>query len=136
MRTGIPRPEEEHGNSTSNSILGKSFAPSTADNSSDTYAQDSIDMLSNSAGIDFSRSLDNGIDQQEFGELLISSGLVLLDDITWITFTGGYDLGYLLKTMTSVPLPPADSEFFDLLTTFFPSVYGIIPPVFQSPFYF
>jgi len=56
--------------------------------STDTYAQDSIDMLSNSAGIDFSRSMDNGIDQSEFGELLISSGLVLLEDVTWITFTG------------------------------------------------
>ena len=92
-------------------------------------------MLSNSAGIDFSQSLNNGIDQSEFGELLITSGLVLLEDVTWITFTGsaisqqsnisGYDLGYLLKTMTSVPLPPADSEFFELLTTFFPSVYGM-----------
>jgi CCR4-NOT transcription complex subunit 7/8 len=56
--------------------------------SSDTYAQDSIDMLSNSAGIDFTRSIDNGIDQNEFGELLITSGLVLLEDVTWITFTG------------------------------------------------
>jgi CCR4-NOT transcription complex subunit 7/8 len=45
-------------------------------------------MLSNSAGIDFQRSLENGIDQNEFGELLISSGLVLLEDVTWITFTG------------------------------------------------
>jgi CCR4-NOT transcription complex subunit 7/8 len=45
-------------------------------------------MLSNSAGIDFSQSMDNGIEQSEFGELLISSGLVLLDDVTWITFTG------------------------------------------------
>lgn len=59
-----------------------------ADVSTDTYAQDSIDMLSNSAGIDFSRIMDNGIDQNEFGELLISSGLVLLEDVTWITFTG------------------------------------------------
>jgi len=112
------------------------------DGSSDTYAQDSIDMLSNSAGIDFSRSLDNGIDQNEFGELLITSGLVLLEDVTWITFTGyppnplhrsltfsGYDLGYLLKTMTSVPLPPVDTEFFDLLTTYFPSVYGTPSPL-------
>jgi CCR4-NOT transcription complex subunit 7/8 len=115
--------------------------------SSDTYAQDSIDMLSNSAGIDFSRSIDSGIDQNEFGELLITSGLVLLEDVTWITFTGypslpthpplqvgltfsGYDLGYLLKTMTSVPLPPVDTEFFDLLTTYFPSVYGT-PPSFD-----
>jgi len=93
-------------------------------------------MLSNSAGIDFSRSLDNGIEHSEFGELLITSGLVLMEDVTWITFTGliihasfgligsGYDLGYLLKTMTSVPLPSEDTEFFELLTTYFPSVYG------------
>lgn len=27
--------------------------------------------------------------------------------------------------MTSVPLPPVDTEFFELLTTFFPSVYGM-----------
>jgi CCR4-NOT transcription complex subunit 7/8 len=59
-----------------------------ANRSSDTYAQDSIDMLSNSAGIDFTRSVDHGIDQNEFGELLITSGLVLLEDVTWITFTG------------------------------------------------
>jgi len=38
----------------------------------------------------------------------------------------GYDLGYLLKTMTSVPLPPVDTEFFELLTTYFPSVYGML----------
>ena len=25
--------------------------------------------------------------------------------------------------MTSVPLPPVDTEFFDLLSTYFPSVY-------------
>jgi CCR4-NOT transcription complex subunit 7/8 len=79
--------------------------------------------------------MEHGIDQNEFGELLITSGLVLLEDVTWITFTGyisfaqsynnsGYDLGYLLKTMMSVPLPSGDAEFFELLTTFFPSVYG------------
>ena len=45
-------------------------------------------MLSNSAGIDFGRILEHGIDQNEFGELLITSGLVLLEDVTWITFTG------------------------------------------------
>lgn len=28
--------------------------------------------------------------------------------------------------MTSVPLPPGDAEFFEVLTTFFPSVYGIV----------
>ena len=89
MRMAILHLVEEHGNSTLNSISSIQRRGSLlADVSTDTYAQDSIDMLSNSAGIDFSRSMDNGIDQNEFGELLISSGLVLLEDVTWITFTG------------------------------------------------
>ena len=49
------------------------------------YAQDSIDMLT-TAGIQFKRHEEEGIDVDQFAELLISSGLVLSDDITWITF--------------------------------------------------
>jgi CCR4-NOT transcription complex subunit 7/8 len=54
-----------------------------------------------------------------------------MDNIYWVCFfaqsyNSGYDLGYLLKTMMSVPLPSGDAEFFELLTTFFPSVYGNI----------
>ena len=61
-------------------------------------------MLSNSAGIDFSRSLDNGIDQNDFGELLISSGLVLLEDVTWITFTGYIPLTKISFSLTIVAM--------------------------------
>ena len=57
-----------------------------------------------------------------------------MDNFYWVsqdldTFVdrSGYDLGYLLKTMTSGPLPAVDSEFFELLSTYFPSVYGNIP---------
>jgi CCR4-NOT transcription complex subunit 7/8 len=49
------------------------------------YAQDSIDLLSKS-GIDFKRHEEHGIDVHEFGELMISSGMVLLDDVKWISF--------------------------------------------------
>ena len=51
----------------------------------DMYAQDSIDMLS-TAGLQFKRHEDEGIELDAFAELLISSGLVLGDEITWITF--------------------------------------------------
>lgn len=49
------------------------------------YAQDSIDMLS-TAGLQFKRHEEEGIELDAFAELLISSGLVLADEITWITF--------------------------------------------------
>ena len=51
----------------------------------DMYAQDSIDMLSE-AGIQFKRHEEEGIEVQRFAELLTSSGLVLSEDTTWITF--------------------------------------------------
>lgn len=51
----------------------------------DMYAPESIDLLTNS-GINFKKHEEYGIDVQTFGELLISSGLVLLDDVKWISF--------------------------------------------------
>ena len=49
------------------------------------YAQNSIDLLTKS-GIDFKRHEDYGIDVLDFGELLISSGLILSDEVRWVTF--------------------------------------------------
>lgn len=58
----------------------------------DVYAQDSIDLLKHS-GIDFDKNESRGIDVQKFGEIMMSSGVVLNDDIRWITFHSGYDFG-------------------------------------------
>ncbi|ORX50872.1 ribonuclease CAF1 [Hesseltinella vesiculosa] len=91
---------------------------------SDMYAQDSIDMLTKS-GIDFKKHEEYGIDVEHFGELLISSGFVLLDDVKWISFHSGYDFGYLLKVLTCANMPADETEFFDLLRTYFPCVYDI-----------
>ena len=49
------------------------------------YAQDSIDMLTG-AGIQFKRHEEEGVDVVQFAELLMSSGLVLSDEVTWTTF--------------------------------------------------
>jgi len=51
----------------------------------DMYAQDSIDMLTG-AGIQFKRHEEEGVDVVQFAELLMSSGLVLNDEVTWTTF--------------------------------------------------
>ena len=88
----------------------------------DMFAQDSIELLQHS-GIDFKEHNARGIDVHDFGELLISSGLVLMPGITWITFHGGFDFGYLLKVLTCKPLPENEDAFFALLRTYFPSTY-------------
>lgn len=49
------------------------------------YAQDSIDLL-NRAGIQFKRHEEEGIDVNDFAELLITSGLVLNEDVKWLSF--------------------------------------------------
>jgi len=92
--------------------------------SEDMYAQDSIDLLIRS-GIEFSKNEEYGIDVADFGELMISSGIVLNDDVKWISFHSGYDFGYLLKVLTCKPLPAEESEFFESVRTYFPCIYDI-----------
>lgn len=92
--------------------------------SEDMYAQDSIDLLAKS-GIDFKEHDAKGIDVSDFGEILMTSGIVLNEDVKWISFHSGYDYGYLLKVLTCQALPKEENEFFDLLATYFPCVYDI-----------
>eukprot|EP01056_Protomagalhaensia_sp_Gyna25_P005573 Protomagalhaensia_sp_Gyna_25__5572@NODE_763_length_2674_cov_21_251613_g598_i0_p1_GENE_NODE_763_length_2674_cov_21_251613_g598_i0NODE_763_length_2674_cov_21_251613_g598_i0_p1_ORF_typecomplete_len191_score11_47CAF1/PF04857_20/9_7e29_NODE_763_length_2674_cov_21_251613_g598_i049621 len=62
----------------------------------DIHAQDSIEFLTQN-GVDFSLSERDGINPQRFGALLIESGLIMSEDIRWVSFHGCYDFGYLLK---------------------------------------
>jgi hypothetical protein len=88
------------------------------------FAQDSIDMLI-SCGIDFEKFEKTGIDIHRFGELMMMSGLTLNDDVKWLSFHGGYDFGYLLKTLTCQDLPTEESAFIELLHLYFPSIFDI-----------
>ena len=51
----------------------------------DMYAQDSIELLTNS-GIQFKKHEEDGIEPLYFAELLMTSGIVLLDNIKWLSF--------------------------------------------------
>jgi len=63
-------------------------------------------------GIEFKRHEEHGIDIHHFAELLMCSGVVLCDEVHWITFHAGYDFGYILKLLTCKPLPADEDEFF------------------------
>lgn len=90
----------------------------------DVYANDSIELLRQS-GIDFKKNIENGIDAKRFGEILMSSGIVLNDNVYWVTFHSGYDFGYLLKILTCQDLPDSQAGFFNLINMYFPVLYDV-----------
>jgi len=90
----------------------------------DMFAQDSIDLLT-TAGINFEKHSQDGIDPLDFGAWMITSGMVLNDEVKWISFHSYYDFGYLVKLLTQEELPTAEADFFELLKLYFPCVYDI-----------
>lgn len=92
--------------------------------SADIFAEDSIELLK-SSGIDFNKFEQNGIDIQYFGELMMMSGLVLNEEVKWVSFHSSYDFGYLLKTLTGDELPLDEQTFLECLRIFFPCIYDV-----------
>lgn len=62
-------------------VLSNFFAPCRED----MYSQDSIDLLQNS-GLQFKKHEEEGIDTLYFAELLMTSGLVLCENVKWLSF--------------------------------------------------
>ncbi|ESN99660.1 hypothetical protein HELRODRAFT_113741 [Helobdella robusta] len=113
---------DENGNS-SNPISAWQFN-FQFDLSVNRFAENSIELLKKN-GIQFERLKTEGIKGAEFAELLMNSGVVLCDDVRWISFDSGYDFGYSLKLLTCQPLPDSEDEFFETLKLYFPTMYDI-----------
>ena len=90
----------------------------------DMFAQDSIDLLITS-GLSFADHARRGIDPQDFGELMMVSGLVLDDRVKWVSFHSGYDYGYLFKLLTTQDLPADEKTYMEVLKIYFPTIYDI-----------
>lgn len=88
----------------------------------DLYVADSINLLKD-AGIDFKNLTEFGIDPVQFAEQLLSSGLVLNEEIKWVTFHGSFDFAYLLKNLIYSELPATMDSFMEHVKIFFPNVY-------------
>ncbi|KAK8698849.1 hypothetical protein V6N13_114955 [Hibiscus sabdariffa] len=74
----------------------------------DSCDLDSIELLKRQ-GIDFVNNRASGIDPMDFATLMWTSGLIHNSycggGLTWITFHGAYDFGFLMKILTQQPLP-------------------------------
>jgi len=90
----------------------------------DMYNEESIQMLKKS-GADFEKHNTQGIDPQEFGSLLITSGMTLTDDVNWISFHSGYDFAYLVKMLSAKPLPEDEDSYRKLVEIFFPRLLDV-----------
>jgi len=90
----------------------------------EVYSSESISLLQK-CGINFNKLKTDGIPHKLFAEYLTVSGLVLNENIIWISFNGFSDFAYLLKLLTGELLPNTTNEFLDLMRIYFPNVYDI-----------
>jgi len=91
---------------------------------SDPHSPDSIELLQK-AGLDFNMHYHHGIKPADFGEAIMMSGVVLTDDVTWISFHGGYDFAYFTKVLSQKEMPSKEKSFFQILRAYFPRLYDV-----------
>ncbi|KAM7254042.1 hypothetical protein ACFE04_028226 [Oxalis oulophora] len=71
----------------------------------DSYNRNSIEFLKKQ-GIDFENHRNYGIHSADFAWVFLNSNLVAWkSNLTWVTFHGGYDFGFMIKILTQHSLP-------------------------------
>lgn len=90
------------------------------DERNDRAEASALRFLRATVGMNLRRHATDGVDTSAVGELLVSSGLVLTEDIRWLTFHGMYDFAYLLRVVTGGAMPLTLAAFDRALDDHFP----------------
>ena len=90
----------------------------------DEYKDDSIALLE-AAGLNFPHHVKHGIPHETFAEYVMSSGLLLNNNLKWVAFNSAFDFAYLLKLVTSTSLPQTEVDFYKSLAMYFPVFYDV-----------
>ena len=76
-------------------------------------------------GIDFEVLKKKGISYNLFTEYFLVSGLVLNENVTWISFNGISDFCYMLRLVLNENLPNDEYNFFTNFKNYCPNLYDI-----------
>ncbi|AMD20580.1 HDL164Wp [Eremothecium sinecaudum] len=85
---------------------------------------ESLDLLKKS-GVLFEKHQNNGVEPYEFAQLLIDSGLVLSESVTWLSFHAAYDFGFLINILTNLPMPNNKEDYEFWVQKFMPNFYDL-----------
>ncbi|KAM7254122.1 hypothetical protein ACFE04_031804 [Oxalis oulophora] len=89
------------------------------DMTKDLYNRKSIEFLT-THGIDFESHRNYGIHTAEFAWVFLNSNLVAWkSNLTWVTFHGGYDFGFMIKILTQDSLPSDLPSFIRYVVWYF-----------------
>lgn len=94
------------------------------DQSQEMMSSESFELLQKS-GINFDNHLHNGIEIFEFSQLMIDSGLLMEDNVTWITYHAAYDFGFLVNVLTNNCMPNNREDFEWWVHKFLPNFYDL-----------
>lgn len=86
----------------------------------DRHDSEAIALLKKQ-GIDFVKNREAGIDSSTFALKFVEYGLGPGSGLSWVTFQGLYDYGYLIKILTGKQLPHDYEEFGMLKQAYFGS---------------
>ncbi|KAK6886953.1 Poly(A) ribonuclease POP2 [Candida tropicalis] len=95
------------------------------DLSKEMYNEEHLSLLSQSSQINFQLHSTQGIPHFDFSELMIESGLILDDNINWISFHAGYDLGFFVSLLSNRDLPVDEPDFYWWCGKYFPNYYDL-----------
>ncbi|KAH3900778.1 CCR4-NOT core DEDD family RNase subunit POP2 SCDLUD_003784 [Saccharomycodes ludwigii] len=82
-----------------------------------------LDLVNDS--IDFGELKKYGIEFQEFASLIMDSGLILNDNVLWISYSGAYHLAYLVHFLSGASMPNNKEDFLQLVSQYLPNFYDL-----------
>lgn len=94
------------------------------DISKEMISSESLDLLRKLA-INSEMHKTNGIKTFEFAQLMIESGLLMDENITWITYHSAYDLGFLINILMNDIMPNNRKDFEWWVHEYMPSLFDL-----------